>query len=334
MAVDLHTSLPPHFLPDDDDDHHHNLLLSPSQHSHPLLADGETTTTTMRNDNNDDDFIAELTHRMARFLLPDDDDTFDFSSTASHSSNLESSWDSKQGSPEGSSQEPSSPATPEQRCWKSSYDMFENIKFNERDDFNFNSKYHLSHDINQSSNTGLYSHQSLIEEQIRAIELSGLKQEQVVVSPQSKPAPRRKNQGQTYEPKKGNGRRARPPRPGPHTQQQGGAGMRALFLDGPGSRGGTGVFLPRGGATTPSESTNKQGKGCSTVLIPARVVQALQLHFDQMAATSGPKAGGFPPLHDVLVSNRDGMYSLQKRQSLKAPASIQNDTILPQEWTY
>ena len=90
-----------------------------------------------------------------------------------------------------------------------------------------------------------------------------MKQDQVAVSASAsakqKPAPRRKNLGQTYEPKKGNVRRAaRPPRPGP--QHQGGAGMRALFLDGPGSRGGTGVFLPRAGAPTPSESTNKQGE--------------------------------------------------------------------------
>ncbi|XP_029128624.1 uncharacterized protein LOC109806486 isoform X2 [Cajanus cajan] len=88
----------------------------------------------------------------------------------------------------------------------------------------------------------------------------------------------------------------------------------------------------------PNQPTNKKcvmsGKGCASVLIPARVVQALQLHFDQMAATSGPKSAGFPPLHDVLVSNRDGMYSLQKRQSQKVVASNQHDTILPQEWTY
>ncbi|TKY48386.1 hypothetical protein E2542_SST25804 [Spatholobus suberectus] len=333
MALDLHTSLPSHFLPDDDDD----VVLSPSQHNHKndnhhgsaLKPLPEVPT-----NENDDDFISELTHRVARFLFPDDD-TFDFSSIGSHSHNPESSRDSKQGTPEGSSQESSPPATPEERCWKSSYDMFgmfEKMKLNESG--NSNSKYQVGHEINQSSNMGLYSYQNLIQEQIRAIELSGLKQEQGVASPKPRPAPRRKNQGQTHEPKKGNGRRARPPRPGPQTQQQGGAGMRALFLDGPGSRGGTGVFLPRGGATTPSESTTKQGKGCATVLIPARVVQALQLHFDQMAATSGPKAGGFPPLHDVLVGNRDGMYLLQKRQSRKEPASIQNDMILPQEWTY
>lgn len=84
--------------------------------------------------------------------------------------------------------------------------------------------------------------------------MSGVKPEHVVVSPKRKPSTRR---AQTYEAKKGNGQRARPSRPGP---QQGGAGMRVLFLKGPGSRAGTGVFLPRGDvATTPSDSTNKQG---------------------------------------------------------------------------
>ncbi|KAK6646097.1 hypothetical protein PHAVU_L008643 [Phaseolus vulgaris] len=253
-------------------------------------------------DGNHHDFVAELTHRMAAFLLSDDH-TFNFSPIHSH--HLDSSRDAIAGTAEASSQEPSR----EERCWRSSYDMFGKL---------------------QSFN----SHQSLVQEQIRAIEvLSGVKQEQVAVSAKQKPAPRRKNQGQTYEPKKGNVRRARAPRPG--SQHPLGAGMRALFLDGPGSRGGTGVFLPRGGAPTPSEPTNnKQGKGCSTVLIPARVVQALQLHFDQMAATSGPKPGAFHPLHDVVVSNRDGMYSLQNQQSPKAAASIQNETILPQEWAY
>lgn len=41
------------------------------------------------------------------------------------------------------------------------------------------------------------------------------------------------------------------------------------------------------------------GKGCSTVLIPERVVQALQLHFEHIAATSGPKPPAFPPLHGI-----------------------------------
>uniref|UniRef100_K7M3G5 Uncharacterized protein n=2 Tax=Glycine max TaxID=3847 RepID=K7M3G5_SOYBN len=245
MAVELHTSLPSHFLPDDDD---HDDIVS-SQHSHRndihhALALNPLPEVPMND--NDDDFISELTHRMTRFLLPDDD-TSDFSSIGSHSMDLENSSRDSKHSPEdsGSSQEASPPATPEERCWK--IDMigtFEKMKPNETG--NFNNQF-------QNSNTGLYSYQSLIREQIRAIELSGVKQEHVAVSPKPKSNPRRKSQAQ--EANKGNGRRARPPQV-PH---QGGAGMRALFLDGSGSRGGTGVFLPRGGgATTPSESTNKQ----------------------------------------------------------------------------
>jgi len=41
---------------------------------------------------------------------------------------------------------------------------------------------------------------------------------------------------------------------------------------------------------------------------------------------------------DVLVSNKDGMYSLENRQSRNQLAQIQNDIqneiVLPQEWTY
>lgn len=40
------------------------------------------------------------------------------------------------------------------------------------------------------------------------------------------------------------------------------------------------------------------GKGCSTVLIPARVVQALQLHFDKTA----PKVVGVPPLRGTILN--------------------------------
>ncbi|KAJ1412348.1 hypothetical protein SESBI_20466 [Sesbania bispinosa] len=337
MAVDLHardTSFPSQFLPYED-----NHLLSHKS-----------------NNDKEDDFIAELTHRMAHFMLQDDD-ALDFSGIGSqtHPNFEQQSWDlrgspqstlwSLVGSPEGSSssQEPSPPVTPvksQDPCWK----MFEKLKLEKTGD----SKYH--HDQIQSSNIGLCSYQSLIQEQIRAIELSRLKQEHVVSPKQKRVTYGKVHQDQISEqsePKQkiqqfqkkgkvgGNGRRNRPPpRHVPQTQQHAGAGMRAVFLGGSGSRSGTGVFLPRGGTGSQSESTNKQGKGCSTVLIPARVVQALQLHFEKTAAMSGPKVVGFPPLHDVLVSNMDGMYSLQKGQSMKASPDVQNEMILPQEWTY
>ncbi|KAL5973500.1 hypothetical protein ACLOJK_030151 [Asimina triloba] len=67
-------------------------------------------------------------------------------------------------------------------------------------------------------------------------------------------------------------------------QPQPGSGMRAVFLGSSGTMRescGTGVFLPRG-AGTPPESRKKPT--CSTVLLPARVVQALNLNLDEMGA--------------------------------------------------
>ncbi|CAN6350828.1 unnamed protein product [Urochloa humidicola] len=62
------------------------------------------------------------------------------------------------------------------------------------------------------------------------------------------------------------------------------AAMRAVFLAPPGAqreRNGTGVFLPRP-AGAPVEPKRKTG--CSTVLVPARVVQALNLNLDDLGA--------------------------------------------------
>ena len=64
-----------------------------------------------------------------------------------------------------------------------------------------------------------------------------------------------------------------------HQNQRPRSGVKAVFVDGSGSRtgsGGTGVFLPRGHGTV-VESRKKSG--CSTVIIPARVVEALKVHF-------------------------------------------------------
>ncbi|MED6120956.1 hypothetical protein PIB30_025582 [Stylosanthes scabra] len=150
-----------------------------------------------------------------------------------------------------------------------------------------------------------YSHNTLIQEQIRAIQL-GFGEEKKKLQNEKKGVV------------------------GVGTRVTGeGAASRGASSSSSSSPSGTGVFLPR-------PTTTHSRKGCSNILIPARVVQALQLHFEQMAVTSGPKAAaGFPPLHDVLVSNRDGMYSLQNRQSRKSqPNMQQGDMILPQEWTY
>lgn len=287
----------------------------------------------------DEDFITELTHQMSQFMLQEDiDDSFDFSSIASQSHNSELSWDlisspdstlwspvsCNQGSSEGSSQNSSPPATP---CWKTK--TYANVvkgveKNTKKLKETATSKQNHGSDIQsfKSSNIDRFSsHKALIEEQIKAIELRNkhyIKQQQHALS---------QKQGNG-----GNCTRPRPhlTRPAP-LQTSGGGMMQAVFLGGSGSRSGTGVFLPRAGTVVaPSESTKKKGKGCSTVLIPARVVQALQLHFDKTA----PKVVGVPPLRDLVLNHREGMFSLENHQSTKAATDVQNDMILPQEWTY
>ncbi|XP_030464278.2 uncharacterized protein LOC115683804 [Syzygium oleosum] len=69
--------------------------------------------------------------------------------------------------------------------------------------------------------------------------------------------------------------------------------MKAFFL---GGSGGTGVFLPCG--------TGHQS-GCSTVLIPAGVAQALRLHFDRISSQFDPGAvGGFPMQPAIFLPKR------------------------------
>ncbi|KAL6967603.1 hypothetical protein U1Q18_033413 [Sarracenia purpurea var. burkii] len=111
-----------------------------------------------------------------------------------------------------------------------------------------------------------------------------------------------------------------------------GSGMRAVFLGGPGSRSGscgTGVFLPRG-TDKPAEVHKKSG--CSTILIPARVIHALQYHFEDMntrsqsntrvASKNRPPP---PPEEDIAAA---------EIQSRSEPAGNHREMDLPQEWTY
>lgn len=309
-----------------DDNNMYHDVLSVSNNNHTMVP-------------TDEDFITELTHQMSQFMLQEDiDDSFDFSSIASQSHNSELSWDlisspdstlwspvsCNQGSSEGSSQNSSPPATP---CWKTK--TYANVvkgveKNTKKLKETATSKQNHGSDIQsfKSSNIDRFSsHKALIEEQIKAIELRKkhyIKQQQHALS---------QKQGNG-----GNFTRPRPhlTRPAP-LQTSGGGMMQAVFLGGSGSRSGTGVFLPRAGTVVaPSESTKKKGKGCSTVLIPARVVQALQLHFDKTA----PKVVGVPPLRDLVLNHREGMFSLENHQSTKAATDVQNDMILPQEWTY
>ncbi|KAH9701494.1 G patch domain-containing protein [Citrus sinensis] len=106
--------------------------------------------------------------------------------------------------------------------------------------------------------------------------------------------------------------------------------VRAVFLEGPGSEtksssGGTGVFLPQ---KIGHASESRKKRGCSTVLIPARVVQALKQHFDKVGVPS--RFNGDFPLQDGLNNNS----SSNSQQQQPAPVSNHQEIALPQEWTY
>ncbi|CAN1329152.1 hypothetical protein LINPERPRIM_LOCUS34586 [Linum perenne] len=186
--------------------------------------------------------------------------------------------------------------------------------------------------------------QALIDEQIRSVQV---KEEKEAI--------------QLAEEEKGSEAIKRPVRRkrGKKKGQKGAAGvMRAVFLGVPG-RGGTGVFLPAAGVeigtNSSSESRSKSGPdniacvaGCSTVLMPGRVVQALKLHFDKIGPSPSPIN---PPAAAAVASSMSFQqgaltgnvrYAFQLHQRIEPPSPpaknlhyhSYQDTCLPQEWTY
>ncbi|XP_038895138.1 uncharacterized protein LOC120083444 isoform X4 [Benincasa hispida] len=89
-----------------------------------------------------------------------------------------------------------------------------------------------------------------------------------------------------------------------------------------GGSSGTGVFLPRhvnynrpAPCSQPPQPPKK--KGSSTVLIPVRVLQALQLHYDRMDDETRQKITGFTALRDSYL-----LYG-QKLRLMQEPHHIQ-----------
>ncbi|MBA0842429.1 hypothetical protein Goarm_002253 [Gossypium armourianum] len=119
------------------------------------------------------------------------------------------------------------------------------------------------------------------------------------------------------------------------TQTPNGSGMRAVFLGNPtGKRecAGTGVFLPRR-IGAPSEPRKKPA--CPTVLLPARVVQALNLNLDELGAQ--PQLN--PRLNANFTAEIDAALKLgsgwnQKQGNFRQHQGINHEVALPQEWTY
>ncbi|CAL9040642.1 uncharacterized protein LOC135622429 isoform X2 [Musa acuminata AAA Group] len=130
--------------------------------------------------------------------------------------------------------------------------------------------------------------------------------------------------------------------PQPHPPPLPGSGMRAVFLHTTGSRkesAGTGVFLPR---TAGNKLEPKKKTGCSTVLVPDRVVQALNLNLEELAAQ--PRfPGGFVLSHDALMGRSGAVLAHQKKNHQHISPSVSaaagaagaaHEVGLPQEWIY
>lgn len=146
--------------------------------------------------------------------------------------------------------------------------------------------------------------------------------------------------------------------PWPPLQQAGGSGMRAVFLGPNGSgreSGGTGVFLPR---RVGNNSDLRRKPACSTVLLPSRIVQALNLNVEDINAQTGLQCSISHNYRDALTSTpaihpsvqyvgkpvdhcklapRNGLSEHQNNTCYLATSQIQAapaEISLPQEWTY
>ncbi|XP_041022430.1 uncharacterized protein LOC121263545 isoform X2 [Juglans microcarpa x Juglans regia] len=118
----------------------------------------------------------------------------------------------------------------------------------------------------------------------------------------------------------------------------GGPGMQAFFLESAGRRScGTGVFLPQRTGTNVPQSSKKPA--CSPVLLPNRVVQALNLNVHALGLHMSA------PRQDNKCNHKAGRdcISNKKKNGKELPAQCyvisQNrnsspEIFLPKEWTY
>ncbi|MBA0651115.1 hypothetical protein Goklo_018479, partial [Gossypium klotzschianum] len=143
--------------------------------------------------------------------------------------------------------------------------------------------------------SGFYTQQSLSHNKLRTTHFQQLKQQQLMKQQNALAWGGLKQQQENHV-VQNRGRYASrtlglAPSAWPPLQQQkqqpqppNGSGMRAVFLGNPNGKrecAGTGVFLPR---RVGSFSEPRKKSACPTVLVPARVAQALNLNLDEIGA--------------------------------------------------
>ncbi|XAR50886.1 hypothetical protein NMG60_11005341 [Bertholletia excelsa] len=186
---------------------------------------------------------------------------------------------------------------------------------------------------NPNTNLGFHSNHSLSYQQLQAAQFQQLRQQQIMRQDQSHPMVQ--NRARSTGHPLGLLPSAWPTLRQSQQQQQQqqnnrpGSGMRAVFLGNNRSKRectGTGVFLPRR-IGSPTE-TPRKNKGCSTVLIPDRVVQALNLNLDAVDAQSQSQYN-----EDALRYRNDGLMGYPIH-SLQSQPMMNQELRLPPEWTY
>ncbi|KAF5467374.1 hypothetical protein F2P56_017202, partial [Juglans regia] len=124
--------------------------------------------------------------------------------------------------------------------------------------------------------------------------------------------------------------------PSPHSQPQNqpprhtGPGIRPVTLSGSSGKrecAGTGVFLPRRYGSSPDIR-------CPAIIVPAKVVQSLNLNFDDISShPQPPYHTGFTPEHDFVLTRGNALMT-QQRRSIRPEGSVSHEIRLPQDWTY
>ncbi|KAJ8751389.1 hypothetical protein K2173_016589 [Erythroxylum novogranatense] len=265
----------------------------------------------------DDDYIAELTRQMAHHMLQDDDNKHEASWCLSQSTLSSYSGRSrKEFAFRRKFEEPKI------------IDEFGQNNYGESVSENYEplSSVILTARNQKSCSLDFRSKQALIEDQIRAIQM---KQEKFVKQRQEafnwrkqangSKQPESKHQLRQFQNKGKAGvgfgtDKQKLSWANLNLQQQNeinGSEMRAIFLGESGTKRascGTGVFLPR---NVGNFNKSRKKPGCSTVLIPARVIQALKLQFDKMGVPSRANGVSFLLQHDSTIG--DVCFGLQSQ---------------------
>ncbi|KAG5250608.1 Phosphoglycerate mutase [Salix suchowensis] len=118
------------------------------------------------------------------------------------------------------------------------------------------------------------------------------------------------------------------------TWASGGPGMQAVFLDSGKKSSGTGVFLPQG-AGTDMQSTKKPA--CARVLLPARVIQALNLNVHEIGLHISRRqdAKNKSKGRDCkFLKNKNSKDATAQCSAVSNNENSSPETFLPEEWTY